>query len=130
MTVEEMLIEFHKAYGQEIGEGFKKPSVRALRESLLREEFNEYIDGERNSDIVEIADALADIVYVAVGAAVAYGIPFDKVFAEVHASNMSKLGADGKPIKREDGKILKGPNYFRPRIAEIISAIQASPSGE
>ena len=102
------------------------PKERNLRKNLLEEEYKEYLSGEENNDIVEIADALADIIYIAVGTAVSYGIPLDKIFNEVHNSNMSKLDKDGKPIYREDGKILKGPNYFKPNIKEIIENEKSS----
>ncbi len=95
--------------------------LRALRVELLREEFQEYLDGEQADDMTEIADALGDIIYIACGTAVAYGIPLDKVFSEIHRSNMSKLGEDGKPIYREDGKVLKGPNYTPPNIDAILA---------
>jgi predicted HAD superfamily Cof-like phosphohydrolase len=84
-----------------------------LRIRLLREEFDEYIKAENEDDIVEIADALADIIYIACGTAVSYGIPLDKVFDEVHRSNMAKL-VDGKPIRRDDGKVLKPEGWTPP----------------
>lgn len=87
-----------------------KPDIRELRIQLLREEFEEYLRAEAAHDLVDVADALADMLYVIYGTAVSYGIPMDEVFSEVHASNMSKLGPDGQPIFREDGKVLKGPN--------------------
>lgn len=110
--------EFHKAFGQRVGQTPAIPEdigERELRMNLLEEEFNEYLQAEAESNIIEIADALADIVYIACGTAVSYGIPLDKVFEEVHRSNMSKL-VDGKPIYREDGKVLKGKNYTPPNI--------------
>jgi len=92
-----------------------------LREALIREEFEEeLVPAMKDGNIVEIADALSDILYVTYGAAVAFGIPIDECFAEVHRSNMSKTGPDGKALRREDGKILKGPNYFRPNLARIL----------
>lgn len=94
----------------------------ALRLDLLSEEFEEYHDAHYAEDITEMADALADIVYVAYGTALAYGIDLDAVIAEVHRSNMSKLGADGRPILRADGKVIKGPGYFRPDIAAVLGA--------
>lgn len=93
---------------------------RTLRINLLKEEFDEYIEGENNNDIVEIADALGDMLYIILGTAISYGIPLDEIFDEIHASNMSKLDEDGKPIFREDGKILKGKNYFKPDLKTII----------
>lgn len=121
--------EFHTAFGQVRNiiptlpgsETLADPnSLRSLRKRLLEEEYNEYVTGEDNNDLVEIADAIADILYIAYGTAVSYGLPMDEIFDEVHASNMSKLGDDGKPIYREDGKILKGPEFFKPDIAAII----------
>jgi len=96
--------------------------TRKLRKKLLREEYNEYLDGEDADDIVEIADALCDILYIVYGTGITYGLPMKELFDEVHRSNMSKLGEDGKPIRREDGKILKGPNYFKPDLASIVGA--------
>jgi predicted HAD superfamily Cof-like phosphohydrolase len=114
--------EFHAAFNLPRAETPILPdtSTRELRKNLLREEFEEYLAAEADNDLVEVADALADIIYIACGTAVAYGIPLDLVFAEVHRSNMSKLGDDGKPIYREDGKVLKGPNYSPPTIIPIL----------
>lgn len=114
--------DFHKAFGQRIG---KTPSLpneneRHLRKVLLQEEFNEYIIAEAENDIVEIADALADIIYIACGTAVSYGIPLDIIFDEVHNSNMSKL-VDGKVIRRSDGKIQKPEGWMPPNIANILN---------
>jgi predicted HAD superfamily Cof-like phosphohydrolase len=97
-------------------------STRQLRKDLLQEEYQEYLDGEQNDDLVEIADALGDIIYIAYGTGVAYGLPMDEIFSEIQRSNMSKLGEDGKPIYRDDGKVLKGPNYTRPDIKAILAA--------
>jgi predicted HAD superfamily Cof-like phosphohydrolase len=97
----------------------------ALRQDLLDEEVDELRDAVRAADVVAIADALADIVYIACGTAQALGIPFDDVFAEVHRANMSKLGADGRPILRADGKILKGPAYTPPDVAAVLAAAAA-----
>jgi len=117
-----MVKQFHETYGSYIGKNPELPDQeeRKLRKSLLQEEFNEYLTGEENNDIVEIADALGDMLYVIYGTAITYGIPLDEVFEEIHNSNMSKLGADGLPIYRDDGKILKGPNYFKPNLRSII----------
>ena len=114
--------EFHETYGLSIQNSPSLPdeNIRSLRRDLLEEEFNEYMDGEEANDIVEISDALADMIYIIYGTAISYGIPLDEIFKEVHSSNMSKLGTDGKPIRRGDGKILKGPNYFEPKIEAII----------
>lgn len=123
------LKEFHTAFDAQQSDKPHLPdynteegrSQRDLRIRILREEFEEYLEGERNHDIVEIADALADIVYVAYGTAVAYGIPLDEVFNEVHRSNMSKLDENGKAIKREDGKVMKSALYSPPDIEAIIN---------
>lgn len=96
-------------------------AMRTLRKDILAEEYQEYLDGEKNNDLVEIADALIDMIYIAYGTGVAYGLPMDELFNEVHRSNMSKLGEDGKPIYRADGKVLKGPNYSPPDLASIIA---------
>ena len=114
--------DFHKAFGQRIGETPKLPdeNERHLRKVLLQEEFNEYITAEAENDIVEIADALADIIYIACGTAVSYGIPLDIIFDEVHNSNMSKL-VDGKVIRRSDGKIQKPEGWMPPNIANILN---------
>lgn len=116
------LKEFHSTYEVYASDEPHLPAedIRELRRKLMKEEYEEYVKGEEENDLVQIADAIADIIYIALGTAVSYGIPFDKVWKEVHASNMSKLGPDGKPIRREDGKILKGPNFFEPKIAEIL----------
>jgi len=113
--------DFHKAFGQRIGETPVLPdeNERHLRKVLLQEEFNEYITAEAENDIVEIADALADIIYIACGTAVSYGIPLDIIFDEVHNSNMSKL-VDGKVIRRSDGKIQKPEGWMPPNIAAIL----------
>lgn len=118
----EKLWEFHTVYNCARSNTIKFPdqATRDMRINILKEEWEEYLQAEKESDIVEIADALADIIYIAIGTAVSYGIPMDKIFNEVHASNMSKLDENGNPIYREDGKILKGPNYFKPDIKGII----------
>lgn len=114
--------EFHEIYGLARGDTPALPDekLRQLRIDLLREEMDEYIQAETDDDLVEVADALADIIYIACGTAVAYGIPLDRVFAEVHRSNLSKLGKDGKPIYREDGKVLKGPSFTPPDVKGIL----------
>jgi predicted HAD superfamily Cof-like phosphohydrolase len=92
----------------------------ALRVELLREEFEEFKVAVVRQDTVAIADALADIVYVAYGSALTYGIDLDAVLREVHRANMSKLGADGKPMMREDGKVLKPPTYAGPNVGRVL----------
>ena len=112
---------FQRAVGQHVGEKPELPdsNERQLRIRLLKEEFNEYFDGEVKDDLVEIADALADIIYIACGTAVSYGIPLDDIFEEVHASNMAKL-VDGKVIRRADGKIQKPEGWAPPDIERIL----------
>ena len=115
--------DFHQAFGQRIGDAPSIPedvNERELRMSLLEEEVNEYFDAEENADLVEIADALADIIYIACGTAVSYGIPLDDVFAEVHRSNMAKL-VDGKVIRRADGKIQKPDSWTPPDIMKVLA---------
>jgi predicted HAD superfamily Cof-like phosphohydrolase len=94
--------------------------LRLSRQALMQEELRELLEAMESEDVVAIADGLADLLYVAFGTAVAYGIPMDQVFAEVHSSNMSKLGADGKPIIGEHGKRLKGPLYRPPNISPLV----------
>jgi predicted HAD superfamily Cof-like phosphohydrolase len=96
------------------------PSLAALRVELLREEFEEFVLASAESDTVALADALGDIVYVVYGTALTYGIDLDAVIREVHRSNMSKLGPDGRPVMREDGKVLKPPGYSRPDINRVL----------
>ena len=93
-----------------------------LRFSLMDEENKEYLDAIKNKDLIEVADALGDMLYILCGTIITHGMQdvIDQVFEEIQQSNMSKLGNDGKPIYRKDGKVLKGPNYFRPEIAKIL----------
>jgi predicted HAD superfamily Cof-like phosphohydrolase len=90
---------------------------------LIREEVSELEEANSFSDLVEVADALTDILYVVYGMAHAYGIPIDECFEEVHRSNMSKLGEDGKPVYREDGKVIKGPNYSKPDLKKVLQSV-------
>lgn len=117
-----MVLEFHQKFGGNIGKNSTLPNnaERSLRQRLLEEEYKEYVHGEETNDLIEIADGLADMLYIIYGTAVSYGLPINEIFQEVHDSNMSKLGEDGLPIYREDGKVLKGPNFFKPDIAKII----------
>jgi predicted HAD superfamily Cof-like phosphohydrolase len=113
--------EFHKAFGQRVGEtpGLPDKDERELRKKLLAEEYTEYVVAEYRNDLVEIADALADIIYIACGTAVSYGIPLDRLFTEVHRSNMAKL-VDGKVIRRSDGKVQKPEGWTPPDVKSIL----------
>ena len=93
-----------------------------LRFNLMKEENEEYLEAAENNDLVEVADALGDMLYILCGTIIEHGMQekIEEVFNEIQRSNMSKLGEDGKPIYREDGKVLKGPNYFKPNIASIL----------
>lgn len=93
-----------------------------LRFNLMKEENEEYLEAANNNDLVEVADALGDMLYILCGTIIEHGMQdkINEVFEEIQRSNMSKLGEDGKPIYREDGKVLKGPNYFKPNIADIL----------
>jgi predicted HAD superfamily Cof-like phosphohydrolase len=114
--------EFHQSFGQRVGEKPELPDTeeRDLRKKLLIEEVNEYYNAEYADDLVEITDALADIIYIACGTAVSYGIPLDRVFTEVHRSNMAKL-VDGKVLRRSDGKIQKPEGWTPPDIETILA---------
>ena len=113
---------FMETFGQEvkIKPEFPGDETVALRIELIAEELNELFDACEKRDIVEVADALTDILYVTYGAGHAFGIDLDKCFTEVQRSNMSKLGEDGKPIYRDDGKVLKGPNYSEPDLKKFL----------
>lgn len=113
---------FMHSFGQTVKTKPELPSeeVQKLRYELINEELAELLDGMKNKNIVEIADALTDLLYVVYGAGHAYGIDLDRCFNEVHRSNMSKLGADGKPVYREDGKVMKGPAYSPPDLETIL----------
>lgn len=114
------ITEFNEAFGCPAP---KKPTTVAnskLRSKLIIEELTEYNDAVKDNDIVEIADAIGDMLYLVLGAAVEHGIEIEPVFDEIHLSNMSKLDSDGKPIYREDGKVLKGENYFKPDIKKVL----------
>jgi len=117
--------EFHEAF--EIG--FKEsPAVHLgenknlLRYNLMKEENEEYLEAAMNNDLVEVADALGDMLYILCGTIIEHGLQhkIEEVFEEIQRSNMSKLGEDGKPIYREDGKVMKGPNYFKPDFEKIL----------
>ncbi len=113
---------FMKTFGQEVKDepSFSSDKINQLRISLINEELNELIEAMENKDLLEVADALTDLLYVTYGAGHAFGINLDKCFAEVQNSNMSKLGEDGKPIYNEYGKVMKGPNYFKPDLTKFI----------
>ena len=117
--------EFHKAFGLGVKQDptAKLPENKLkLRFDLMAEENEEYLEAANNNDIVEVADALGDMLYILCGTILEHGMQYkiEEVFNEIQRSNMSKLGEDGKPIYREDGKVLKGPNYFKPQIFDII----------
>ena len=122
MTNFERVRKFMETFGQEIKEKAEFPNEKiiSLRHDLIKEELDELKEAMDNKDIKEIADALTDILYVTYGAGHAYGINLDKCFEEVQNSNMSKLGSDGKPIYNENGKVMKGPNYFQPNLNKFV----------
>ena len=115
----ERVRDFMTTFGQEVKTGPEFPSedIQKLRDELIHEEFNEFLAAD---NLVDVADALTDLLVVIYGAGHAYGIDLDECFKEVHRSNMSKLGEDGKPIYREDGKVLKGPNYSKPNLNAVL----------
>lgn len=117
---------FHKAFKLDYLETPKADlgaEKNMLRYKLMREENEEYLDAANNNDLVEVADALGDMLYILCGTIIEHGLQYkiEEVFNEIQKSNMSKLGEDGEPIYREDGKVLKGPNYFKPKIEEILN---------
>jgi len=116
------VVEFQTAVGQHIGSKpeLPDPAERELRLRLLKEEYEEYIQGECKNDVENIAKELADIIYIVCGTAASYGIPLDKVFSEVHRSNLSKLNEDGSVSRRSDGKILKPDGWKPPDIKSIL----------
>lgn len=116
---------FHQTFGAPVGTSPKAdiPEDRKeLRFNLMKEENEEYQEAVKNNDIVEIADALGDMLYILCGTIIEHGLQhkIEEVFDEIQRSNMSKLGEDGKPIYRNDGKVMKGPNYFKPDFAKIL----------
>ena len=123
MTNFERVKKFMKTFGQDIKEkaSFPNEKITSLRYDLIKEELEELREAIDNKDIKEVADALTDILYVTYGAGHAFGINLDKCFEEVQNSNMSKLGADGKPIYNESGKVMKGPDYFKPDLSKFLS---------
>lgn len=117
--------DFQKAFGGFIGEGASFPPLDrcVLRQRLLQEEVLELHEAWSNKDIVEVADAITDCLYILFGTAIEFGLQdkLEDFFDEVHGSNMSKLDLDGKPIYRNDGKVMKGPNYYKPNLKNIIN---------
>ena len=119
----ESVKKFMETFGQEIKEkaSFPNDKITSLRYDLIKEELDEFKEAIDKRDIKEVADALTDILYVTYGAGHAFGINLDKCFEEVQNSNMSKLGKDGKPIYNEKGKVMKGPNYFKPNLNKFVA---------
>ena len=114
---------FMKTFGQEVKNkpSFSTEKINQLRISLIQEELDELKEAMAKNDLLEVADALTDLLYVTYGAGHAFGIDLDKCFNEVQNSNMSKLGEDGKPIYNEFGKVMKGPNYFKPDLSKFVN---------
>ena len=114
---------FMKTFGQEVKSkpSFSSNKINKLRIDLIKEELDELQEAMKNNDLLEVADALTDILYVTYGAGHAFGVDLDKCFDEVQNSNMSKLGGNGEPIYNESGKVMKGPNYFKPDLSKIVS---------
>jgi len=123
MTNAEKVKEFMEAFGQEVKESpeLADHKTACLRLKLILEEFEELEDAQAEGHLVGIADALSDLLYVVYGTAHTFGIPIDKCFEEVHNSNMSKRSVDGNPIFRDDGKVLKGPNFYEPNLKGILN---------
>ena len=119
----ESVKKFMKTFGQEVKKKAEFPNdkITSLRYDLIKEELEELKEAIEKKDIREVADALTDILYVTYGAGHAFGINLDKCFAEVQNSNMSKLGDDGKPIYNDNGKVMKGPNYFKPNLNKFVA---------
>ncbi|WP_417885696.1 hypothetical protein [Zunongwangia sp.] len=121
----EAVQKFHETFGLGVSEDMK-PSLgnakNKLRYELMKEENEEYLEAAENNDLVEVADALGDMLYILCGTILEHGMQHKivEVFEEIQESNMSKLGKDGKPIYREDGKVMKGPDYFKPNIKKIL----------
>ena len=114
---------FMKTFGQEVKTkpSFSSDKINNLRIDLIKEELEELQEAMKNNDLLEVADALTDILYVTYGAGHAFGIDLDKCFEEVQNSNMSKLDENGEPIYNESGKVMKGPNYFKPDLSKFVS---------
>jgi predicted HAD superfamily Cof-like phosphohydrolase len=121
----EAVAEFHTSFGLGVSQEMKADlgeSKNLLRFNLMKEENEEYLEAVKNNDLVETADALGDMLYILCGTILEHGLQhkIEEVFEEIQRSNMSKLGVNGKPIYREDGKVMKGPNYFKPNFEEIL----------
>ena len=121
----EAVTKFHESYGLGIEHTPKAnlpKNISELRFNLMKEENEEYLQASRDEDLIEIGDALGDMLYILCGTIIAHGFQdkIESVFDEIQRSNMSKLGADGKPIYRKDGKVMKGPNYFKPDLKKIL----------
>ena len=123
MTNFEKVEIFMKTFGQEVREkpSFSTDKINQLRVNLIKEELDELKEAMDNKDLLEVADALTDILYVTYGAGHALGIDLDKCFEEVQNSNMSKLDENGKPIYNDAGKVMKGPNYFKPDLSKFVN---------
>ncbi len=123
MTNFERVKKFMQTFGQEVKTKANFPSEKIvnLRVDLINEELSELKQAVKKNDIKEVADALTDILYVTYGAGHAFGINLDECFEEVQSSNMSKLGSDGKPIYNEKGKVMKGPDYFKPNLGKFVA---------
>ena len=117
---------FMKTFGQEVktNPSFSSDKINKLRIDLIKEELEELTEAMDNKDLLEVADALTDILYVTYGAGHAFGINLDKCFDEVQNSNMSKLDENGKPIYNEHGKVMKGPNYFKPNLLQFVKWLE------
>ncbi len=122
MTNFQKVKTFMETFGQEVKSkpSFSSEKINNLRYNLIKEELDELKQAIDNKDLLEVADALTDILYVAYGAGHAFGINLDECFNEVQNSNMSKLGPDGRPIYNEHGKVMKGPNYFKPDLSKFV----------
>ncbi len=122
MTNFQKVKKFMETFGQEVktSPSFSSEKINKLRYNLIKEELDEFKHALDNDDLLEVADALTDILYVTYGAGHAFGIDLDACFQEVQSSNMSKLGENGKPIFNNEGKVMKGPNYFKPDLSKYI----------
>lgn len=124
MKLIKQVTEFHEKFGHLVEDKPKLPAllILVLRHKMIQEELDEYKEAYEEGDLVKMADALGDMMYLVVGGAIEIGIgsKMEEIMDEIQASNMSKLGADGKPIYREDGKVMKGPNYFPPNLKSIL----------